>query len=229
MGDKKQKEAMIKRAKQVLVVGACVLFVILMILSGMGSGWLNMFTIVKPGDTVIVDYTFYDATGNPLLTTNQQVYVQAASKGKTIVYGRQLSMKAGQNLTRSLYPVNIYSSDSGWTGQFALFSTEYNAIGQMLTGMKTGDQKQIRIPNGSLQQEWPKEQLERKNVTMDELREGDILAMGVSDNPDEMVTNSSSIIYTRLGVITSKTADSVIVDSGFPSVDISITAINPKS
>jgi hypothetical protein len=99
----------------------------------------------------------------------------------------------------------------------------------MLTGMKTGDQKQIRIPNGSLQQEWPKEQLERKNVTMDELREGDILAMGVSDNPEEMVTNSSSIIYTRLGVITSKTADSVIVDSGFPSVDISITAINPKS
>ena len=50
MGDKKQKEAMIKKVKQVLVVGACVLFVILMILSGMSSHWLTIFTVVKPGD-----------------------------------------------------------------------------------------------------------------------------------------------------------------------------------
>jgi FKBP-type peptidyl-prolyl cis-trans isomerase 2 len=229
MSDKKQKEAMTKRAKQVLIVGACVLFVILMILSGMGSHWLTMFTVVKPGDTVIVDYTFYDAKGNPVLTTNQELYTQTASKHKTIVYGKQLSMTAGQNLAKSLYPVTFYSSDSGWTGKFAIFSTEYNAIGQMLTGMKAGDQKHIQIPNSSIQQEWPKEMLEQKNVSMEELSEGDILAMGVSDNPEEMVTNSSSIVYTRLGVITSKTAGYVIVDSGFPSVDISITAINPSS
>ncbi len=38
MGDKKQKEATMKRVNQVLVVGACVLFVVLMVLSGMGSG-----------------------------------------------------------------------------------------------------------------------------------------------------------------------------------------------
>ena len=71
MSDKKQKEARIKKVKQVLVVGACVLFVVLMILSGMGSHWLTMFTVVKPGDTVVVDYTFYDATGTPILTSNQ--------------------------------------------------------------------------------------------------------------------------------------------------------------
>ena len=53
MGDKKQKEAMIKKVKQVLVVGACVLFVVLMVLSGMGSNWLTMFTVIKPGDTVV--------------------------------------------------------------------------------------------------------------------------------------------------------------------------------
>ena len=53
MGDKKQKEATMKRVNQVLVIGACVLFVVLMILSGMGSGWLTMFTVVKPGDSVV--------------------------------------------------------------------------------------------------------------------------------------------------------------------------------
>lgn len=229
MADKKQKEAMTKKLKQVLIIGACVLFVILMILSGMGSHWLTMFTVVKPGDTVIVDYTFYDATGNPLLTTNQQVYTQTASQGKTIVYGKQISVTAGQNLTKSLYPVNIFSSDSGWKGQFALFSTEYNAVSHILTGMKTGDQKHILIPNSSVQQAWPREQIERKNVSMDELVVGDLLAMGVSDDPQEMATNSSAIVYTRLGVITGKTAEGIIVDSGFPSVDISVAAINPRS
>lgn len=230
MGEKKQKEAMIKKVKQVVVIGACVLFVILMILSGMGSHWLTMFTVIKPGDTVIVDYTFYDATGAPLLTSNQQVYTQTASKGKTIVFGKQLSVTAGHTPARSLYPVSIYMGDSsGWTGQFALFSTEYDAISQALTGMKTGDQKRIQIANGSLQQEWPREMLGRRNVSMDELIRGDLLAMGVSDNPEEMAENSSSPVYTRLGVVTSKTTDAVIVDSGFPSVEFSIVAINPKS
>ena len=67
MSDKKQKEAMVKRVKQVIVVGACILFVALMILSGMGSGWLTMFTTVKPGDSVVVDYTLNDIYGNPVL------------------------------------------------------------------------------------------------------------------------------------------------------------------
>ena len=90
MGDKKQKEARIKKVKQVLIVGACVLFVILMILSGMSSHWLSVFTVVKPGDTVVVDYTMYDATGNPILTSNQQTYTAAAAKGRYILYSKQL-------------------------------------------------------------------------------------------------------------------------------------------
>ena len=85
MGDKKQKEAMIKTVKQVLVVGACVLFVVLMVLSGMGSGWLTMFTVIKPGDTVVLDYTMYDINGNPLLTSSQQTYTKAAEKGRDIL------------------------------------------------------------------------------------------------------------------------------------------------
>ena len=86
MGDKKQKEAMIKKVKQVLVVGACVLFVVLMILSGMRSHWLTIFTVIKPGDTVVVDYTMYDINGNPVLTSSQQTYTKAAAKGRNIIY-----------------------------------------------------------------------------------------------------------------------------------------------
>ncbi len=228
MGDKKQKEAMMKKVKQVLVVGACVLFVVLMVLSGMGSGWLTMFTVVKPGDKVIVDYTFYDANGNPLLTTNQQKYTQLASKGQNIVFGRQLSVTAGQNLTRALYPVQIYTSEGGWTQEFALFGTEYNSVSATLVGMRTGEQKRVQVANGSIVQQWPREQIEQK-ISMDNLNVGDILTMGVSDNPEEMATNTSATVYTRIGVITEKTSEGILVDSGYPSIDISVTAINPTS
>jgi hypothetical protein len=228
MGDKKQKEAMIKKVKQVLVVGACVLFVILMILSGMGSHWLTMFTVTKPGDTVVVDYTLYDINGNPLLTSNQQTYTQETAKGKDLIYSKQLSMIAGQNQTKPVYPVSIYTSASGWTTQFALFSTEYNAMNQALIGMKTGDLKRIQIPNSSMTQEWSAEQLTRNGVNMTDLRVGDILSMGVSDNPEGMATNSTTT-YTRIGEITTKADNGVAVDFGYPAVDISIVSINANS
>jgi hypothetical protein len=228
MGDKKQKEATMKKVKQVLVVGACILFVVLMVLSGMSSHWLTIFTVVKPGDKVIVDYTFYDAGGNPLLTTNQQIYTQTAAKGKSIIYGRQLSMVAGQNMTKTVYPVQIYTSDGGWTQQFAIFGTEYNAIGAAILGMKTGEQKRVTIPNSAMVQNWSKAQIEKK-ISMDLLNTGDVLTMGVSDNPEEMINSTNTTVYTRMAVITSKTADGILVDSGYPAVDISITAINPTS
>ncbi|MDO9324518.1 MAG: hypothetical protein Q7T80_06120, partial [Methanoregula sp.] len=73
MGEKKQKEKAVAQWKKIVVVGACVLFVVLMIVSGMGSGWISAFKVIKPGDAVVVDYTFYDAGGNAILTTDQTV------------------------------------------------------------------------------------------------------------------------------------------------------------
>jgi FKBP-type peptidyl-prolyl cis-trans isomerase 2 len=228
MGDKKQKEAMIKTAKQVLVVGACVLFVVLMILSGMGSSWLTMFTVIKPGDNVVLDYTMYDAGGNPVLTSSQQTYTKAAEKGRNIIISRQLSMVTGKNLTSTLYPVMIYTSTGGWSTEYALFSTEYDAINGQLVGMKTGDQKRIRIPNSSMVQEWSAVQLSNKSVDINELSVGDFFALGVSSDPEAMMKNESKT-YTRIGEIVQMTNESVMVDLGYPSADISIVSINAKN
>jgi FKBP-type peptidyl-prolyl cis-trans isomerase 2 len=228
MGDKKQKEAMIKKAKQVLVVGACVLFVVLMILSGMSSHWLTIFTVIKPGDKVVVDYTLYDINGNPVLTSNQQTYTKAATNGRNIIISKQLSIITGQNLTKSIYPVSIYTSSSGWTEQFAIFSTEYNAIDQALIGMKTGDQKHVLIPDSSIAQSWTAESLKKNGKNMSDFHKGDFLMMGVSDKPEEMATNST-ITYTRVGEITNMTDEGIVVDSGYPAVDISIVSINANS
>jgi FKBP-type peptidyl-prolyl cis-trans isomerase 2 len=225
MGDKKQKEARMKTVKQVLVVGACVLFVILMILSGMGSHWLTMFTVIKPGDTVVVDYTLYDNNGNPILTSSQQTYTTTVTKGRDIIFSRQLLVTAGQNLTKTIYPVSFYTSSNGWSNEYALFSSEYEAINKALIGMKTGDQKRVSILASSMEQEWSAAQLMQNGVDIQKLVTGDFLAMGVSDTPEAITTNIT-MTYTRVGHVTSKTNESVIVDFGYPAADISIVSIN---
>jgi hypothetical protein len=229
MGEKKKKEASTRLWQKVLIVGACVLFVVLMIVSGMGSGWLSVFTVIKPGDTVVLDYTLFNAEGNPILTTDQQLYTKDASTSRGLVLSKQISITANQTLTKSLYPVQIYTTASGWSNQFAIFSPEYNAISTGLVGMKINEQKRISIASGnSMTQNWSADQLMLNKVNISDINVGDVLAMGVSDNPGVEVTNSSAITYVRTGEVTQKTQSGVIVDFGYPVADIRIVSINKR-
>jgi len=227
MGAKKKKEESTKLVSKILIVGVCLLFVGLMILSGMGSSWLSIFTVVKPGDTVVIDYTLYNAGGNPILTTDQQLYVKTASTSGGLVLSKQISLTANQTLPRSLYPVQIYTSDSGWTKQFAIFSPEYDAISNGIVGMKMNEQKRISIPSGnSMTQEWTTDQLMLNKVNISDINIGDILAMGVSDNPEAEVSNTSAMTYIRTGEITQKTQSGVVVDFGYPVAEVRVVSIN---
>ena len=229
MGEKKKKDASTKLWKKVLIVGACVLFVVLMIVSGMGSGWLSIFTVVKPGDTVVIDYTLFNAGGNPILTTDQQSYIKIASTSRGLMLSKQVSITANQSLTRALYPVQIYTNDSGWTKQFAIFSPEYNAISAGIVGMKLNEQKRISIPSAdSMTQTWSTDQLMLNKVNISDINIGDVLAMGVSDNPEAEVTNTSAITYVRTGEITQKTQSGVVVDFGYPYADVRVVSINNR-
>ncbi len=227
MGEKKKKEESTKLVKKVLIVGACVLFVVLMIVSGMGSSWLVMFTSVKPGDSVVIDYTFFDAAGSPILTTDQQLYTQTSANTSGLVLARQISVISNQTLTGSVYPVQIYTPGSGWTKQFALFSPEFNAISAGIIGMKTNEKKRITIPSGnSMTQNWSADQLSINKVNITDIHIGDILAMGVSDRPEVETSNTSAILYVRIGEVTQKSLSGVIVDFGYPVAEVRVVSIN---
>ena len=227
MGEKKKKEESTKMVKKVLIVGACVLFVVLMIISGMGSSWLVMFTSVKPGDSVVIDYTFFDAAGSPILTTDQQLYAQTSANTSGLVLARQISVTSNQTLTGSVYPVQIYTPGSGWTKQFAIFSPEFNAISAGIVGMKTNEKKRITIPSGnSMTQNWSADQLSSNKVNITDIHIGDILAMGVSDRPEVVVSNTSAILYVRIGEVTQKSLSGVIVDFGYPVAEVRVVSIN---
>jgi hypothetical protein len=229
MGEKKKKEAAMKMLNKVLIVGACILFVVLMVISGMGSGWLTMFSVIKPGDTVVIDYTLFDAAGKPILTTDQQLYTQTVAISSGMVFSKQISITSNQTLAGSLYPVQVYTPNVGWSKQFAIFAPEYNAISAGLVGMKTNEKKRITIPASSfMTQEWSADQLLRNKVNMSDISVGDILAMGVSDNPEENASNTSVLTYIRTGEITQKTSSGVVVDFGYPSVDVRVVSINKR-
>ncbi len=224
MGEKKQKEARMKRVKQIIIVVACVLFVVLMILSGMGSHWITSFKAIKPGDSVVVDYTLYDSAGDPILTSDQQ----RAARGNIIYTYQRLTLAAGQNPVKSMYPVPIYTGTSETTTEFAILPTEYAAINQAVIGMKSGDQKRVQIPLSSEPKLWDAAAISQSGLNVNQLSVGDLIPMAMSDNPEAMASNSSST-YLRIGRITSITGDGITVDVNYPAADISIVSINAKS
>ena len=231
MGEKKQKEKAVAQWKKIVVLGACVLFAVLMIVSGMGSGWISAFNVVKPGDTVIVDFTFYDAGGNPIITTNMDVYKTAATEGKSLLIAKPISLTSNQSLIPSLYPVQVYTTNAGWAGpKFALLRPEFEAVSSGIVGLKANEQKRITIPSSaSMTQLWSSEQLKRNGVNMTDINIGDVLTMAVSDNPEEMATNLSAQTYMRVGEVSTKSHQGVVVDFGYPAADVRVVSINAKN
>ena len=229
MGEKKQKEKTVAQWKKFVVVGACILFVVLMVVSGMGSGWISSFVAVKPGDVAVIDYTLYDVMGNPIITTDQKLYTDSAAQGRPVLFSKQISLTSNGTLTRQLYPIQVYSRSAGWANQFALFFPEYNAISAGIVGMKVNELKRINLPaNDSMTQFWSAEQLAGKKVNISDINTGDIFNLGVSDNPQEIAENGSANAYLRVGEVARKTDGGVVVDFGYPMADVRIVSINAR-
>jgi len=229
MGEKKQREAATKKWKQVLIVGACVLFVVLMIVSGMGSGWLSSFVTVKPGDVVVLDYTLKDAKGNPLVTSDQTLYKQIIASGYDVLPSKQLTITANQSLTHPIFPVQVYTSQSGWANQYGMFASEYNAIGSGIVGMKVNEKKTITVATGiPMTQFWTADQLLERKLNLSDVQVGYVIPLGVSENPEAQTENTTATYYIRLGEVTDKTADGVTIDFSQPIVDVSVVSINKR-
>lgn len=230
MGTKKQAEKSKKLWIKVVAVIVGVVFVVLMVVSSMGSTWISSIAKVTPGDSVTVDYTIRDAQGNAIVTSSSSLYNQLTKQGSNVLYSKQLTLTANQSLTSSLYPVQVYSTSNGWSSQFALFANEYNAMSDGILGMRVNDQKTLSLESSKpMTQFWSADQLEKNNMSLSQMGVGQLIALGVSDNPDAGTANSSATYYTRVGEITNKTSEGITLDFSYPSVDITVDTINKAS
>ncbi|WP_292425136.1 hypothetical protein [Methanoregula sp.] len=229
MGAKKQAVKSKKVWIKALAIVAGVFFVIVMIVSSMGSSWISSLAVVKPGDVAVVDYTIRDSQGQPLLTSNQQLYTQLTSGGSSVMYSKQLTITANQSLTKSVFPVQFYTANTGWasTNQFALFASEYDAISTGIVGLNTNGKKTISLASKQpMTQFWSADQLASNNMSLSSMQVGQLLALGVSDNPEAASDNSTAQYYVRLGEITNKTSDGITLNFAYPSVDVTVVSIN---
>jgi hypothetical protein len=226
MGEKKQKQQT-KNWIKALVVIACITFVVLMVLSGMGSGWISYFSVIKPGDTVTIDFTIRDKNGQPLVTSDQQLYKQMTGSGGGVFFSKQLVLQANQSSVKAVMPIPIYTTQSGWSTSFALFAGEYDAMSEGIIGMKQNEQKSIHIPfTDSMTQVWSVAQLKSNGLNLSDVNIGDSIALGVSDIPELARNTTPQSYYMRIGEVTKKTVDGVTIDLGYPAIDVRIVAVN---
>jgi hypothetical protein len=229
MGEKKKKEAAMKMVNKVLIVGACVLFVVLMIISGMGSGWLTMFSVIKPGDTVVIDYTLFDASGKPVITSEQTTYNQVVAQGRDIFGSKQLTITSNQTMEKRIYAVQGYASTGSSVQQLAILSSEYNAISSGIIGMKVNEQKRIAISSDvSMTNELSVEQLALSKINLTDISIGDNFFMGVSDNSEKVANSTTANTFLRIGEVTNKSSEGVVVDLSYPVVEVRVVSINKQ-
>lgn len=229
MGTKKKKEETTKLVSKILIVCVCVLFVGLMILSGMGNSWLTIFTSVKAGDTVVIDYTLFDAAGKPIVTTEQSTYDQAVAQGSGVFGSKQITITANQTMEKPIYSIMVYPSNGGKVQQLALFSSEYNALSSGIIGMRVNEQKRIPISsNIPMTYDWSAERLALNKINLSDITIGDSFFMGVSDNPEAAANNTSANSYLRIGEVANKSPEGVVVDFSFPVIDVRVVTINKQ-
>lgn len=223
MGEKKQKEAAQKKWKKVLFVAAAILFIVVMVVSSTGTRWITGIAPIKAGDQVSIDYTLYSASGAPIITTNQQAFKQMLEKGQGVMYSNALTLTANKSATQALTPISVYvpSSQGGGWQQFAFYNGELDAMSNGVTGMRVGDTKKITITYPDpMNRLFTSGELAAVNMNMSALAVGDTLSMGVSDNPNTTISNTTT--YFRLGDVTRKTDAGVVVDFGYPYAEITV-------
>jgi hypothetical protein len=227
MGVKKKKEDSTKLVSKILIVGICLLFVGLMILSGMGTSWLTIFSSVKSGDTVVIDYTIFDAGGKPVVTTEKSTYDQIVAQGSGVFGSRQITLIANQTMEKPIYSIPVYPSNGGSVQQLGLFSTEYNAVSSGIIGMKVNEQKRIPISSDtSMTYEWSAERLALNKINLSDISVGNNFFMGISDNPEAASGNTSANTFLRIGEVSSKSPDGIMVDFSYPTIDVRVVSIN---
>jgi FKBP-type peptidyl-prolyl cis-trans isomerase 2 len=227
MGVKKKNEEWVKLVSKLFIVGACLLFVGLMILSGMGNQWITMFNSVKSGDTVVLDFTVYDAAGKPIITSEQTVYNPAVAKGQDIFATKQLTIISNKTTDKSIFGVPGYASTGTGVQQLAILSSEYNAISSGIVGMKANERKRIAIPSDNMMKnEFSVEQLALSKINLTDISIGDNFFMGVSDTSEKVTNTTKANTFLRIGDVVSKSPEGVVVDLNYPAIEVRVVSIN---
>jgi len=163
------------------------------------------YSIIKPGDTVNLDLTIPDSSGNTLI------------ESQFIVIANQSRDRMSNFIFSGIHPGTGSISQN-----YSLFSLEYNAISSGIVGMKLDEEKSIPEPTtgGSFAQNWDPQQLKNNGIDISHSTVGNIILMEVADSPTSM--------GLRIGTITSITPNGATIDFSYSKFKIKILQIIPS-
>ena len=96
--------------------------------------------------------------------------------------------------------------------------------------MKANSQKTISLATAKpMTQFWSAEQLAASNMSLSSIQNGELIALGVSSNPEAAQVNSTAQSYVRIGEVANKTPDGITIDFSYPSADVTVESINAAS
>jgi hypothetical protein len=225
---KKQSSSSKWTAKKIGIVVIGVGFVIIMIVSSLGMGWLTTMKPAQTGDNVYVGMTFYDGMDRTVLTTNQRIFNTSTEKGEVVWWvPSYMGFRVNTTTAKEINPVTVFNYFYG-EANYALFAPEVNQISEEVLGMKEGEtRKVVLVQQPGYQREMTVEEFEGigGNFTRAQVGEQIILAFTMEPSISVEDNNSTQQYVIRTGYVTAKGDEGVIVNYGYPRVDVSLVSI----
>jgi hypothetical protein len=227
---KKEKIKEIFPWKKVFVIAVGVLFVAMMVLSAMGTSWLQSFRVVMANDTVTIDFTLRDTLGQPVLTSDQNLYQTALGRGYLVFLTSPLTVRAGyigNPPFNGVQAENYYITRSGQEIKFGILGQELDQFDAAVLGMKTGETKTIHFSfNDSLIITMKNYEFTGMGGNFTATSVGDLVPVGFSETPMvqglDQYNNTATNPVLRIATVINKTANTIEVQHLYPSADFTV-------
>jgi hypothetical protein len=210
--------------KKIGVVVIGVLFIVLMVVSTLGTGWLSSFASVKAGNTVALDFTVRDIMGRPVVTTSQQVFNDATANGWFMYFTKPIQITANSTANDVFIRMPCFEPGKGWVTEFALFAPEYNLISGAVIGMKKGQTTALTLPMYSqLRMVQNISDVGKMGVNASLINVGDQVRMAVASTPVGTQNVTAPETYAvRTATVVQKSNETIELYSGYSTIEIGI-------
>lgn len=215
-----------KAAMIVLGVG----FVMVMIVTSLGTGWLVTMKPAQDGDVAYCDVTLKDDLGRTVFTTNQRIWNATLEKGNLAWLANPLAVPVNMSTENLVEPITAYFPGGG-QASFAFLGPEYNQIAVGLIGMKEGETRRIPFEETTaFQREMTEEEFAGIGGNFTEAKAGDQLIFGFTTAPMISADDNTTPGYAlRTVTVTNKTEETVTVVYGYSAADVTILRLSRVS
>ncbi|HON81921.1 MAG TPA: hypothetical protein PLN56_06765 [Methanoregulaceae archaeon] len=212
--------------KAAMIIGG-IAFVVIMIVSSLGSHWLVGMKPAGDGDVAYCDVTLKDSEGRTVFTTSERIFNAALEQGSMVWLTNPMIIGVNVTTDNLVEPVTAYFPGAD-QASFAFLGPEYNQVAESLVGMKEGQSKRFAFEqNTAFQREMTSEEFAGIGGNFSEIQVGDQLIFGFTTAPMISAEDNTTPGYAlRTVTVTSKTGDIINVIYGYSAADVTILKLS---